>query len=232
MADTTDQAGGVAERAAERFAETRDEFERLMATLGRAAADARAQKDEDLAEALDEALESLEEANLLDAVEGALALDEDGVEEAALVAQAVASYCAPSLTVAGGNGESLETAILFEGAESGEDAVAGCYHYMDALFGTEDGAWRVRRCVVVQVGSGAYDVVEAVTASGETRVLFFAAGELEGEPTTDLRELGTLVWPTDDGEPDVEIDKTLPEDMVAMVMGHLMLHASMDMVRT
>jgi hypothetical protein len=232
MADTTDEAGGVRERAEARFEEARGEFERLVATLGRTAADVRAQGDTDLADVLDEARLSLEEANLLDAVEQALALDEDEVEEAGLVAQAVASYCAPSLSVVGGDGGSLETAIAFEGAESGEDAVAACYHYLDALLGTDEDGWRVSRCLVVQVDSAAFDVVEIVLASGEKRVLHFAAGEVDGEPASELRKLGALVWPGEEGEPDLEIEQTLPEDTVALVVGHLMLHASMDMVRT
>jgi hypothetical protein len=87
--------------------------------------------------------------------------------------EAGASPEAPSLTFAGGSGDTPATAVIIKGAPNYVAMVAGEYQYLARKFGQPDRDWRMAKKEVYQRNGKVYDVICIEFPNNTKHEIFF-----------------------------------------------------------
>jgi tetratricopeptide (TPR) repeat protein len=111
--------------------------------------------------------------DLTSAIEECCALDELASEKAEALASAVQEYTHPHVTFRAGPGDTIETAVIINGAPTSSIGVNAEYQYLAKLFGARGIDWETKGQGLVRKGDRAYDKMEVVLSDGSERVVFF-----------------------------------------------------------
>jgi hypothetical protein len=78
---------------------------------------------------------------------------------------------------AGGDGSSVESAVVIRGAKNEKDGIASEHHYLSQHFGS----WFLKRQVLVNQKGRVYDQMEITDQNGKQRAVFFDITDFFGK---------------------------------------------------
>jgi tRNA A22 N-methylase len=77
-------------------------------------------------------------------------------------------------TISGGNGESIEEAVIISGVTMQSQVLAVEYNYISAIHGEKNNAWMVRGQTIMKENGRIYDVIEVkLNADSQLRIYYF-----------------------------------------------------------
>jgi len=93
------------------------------------------------------------------------------------------------ITFEGGIGNTLESAIVINGATNGNIGVAAEYYYLDERFGRRKIDWQLEHQTLLQSGERYYDEMHIQLTDGTKTVVFFDITDFHGKGTEDLLKI-------------------------------------------
>lgn len=96
-------------------------------------------------------------------------------------AQAQSPQAKPKITLSGGPGDTMATAIVIKGAPNSMVGIDAEYYYLGKKFGKPNVDWKLKKQSVQSQGGRYYDVMEIELKDGSLKKIFFDITEFYGK---------------------------------------------------
>jgi hypothetical protein len=87
----------------------------------------------------------------------------------------------PKITLKGGPGDTLETAVVILGAPNSRVGISAEYYFLEKVFGPQDVDWKLKRQSVLRDKGKVYDRMEIELQNGGKKTIFFDITEFFGK---------------------------------------------------
>ncbi|MBM4276006.1 MAG: hypothetical protein FJ134_16330 [Deltaproteobacteria bacterium] len=95
--------------------------------------------------------------------------------------QAQSPQAKPKITLSGGPGDSMATAIVIKGAPNSMAGIDAEYYYLSKKFGRPNLDWKLKKQSVQSQGGRHYDLMEIELKDGSQKKIFFDITEFYGK---------------------------------------------------
>ena len=87
----------------------------------------------------------------------------------------------PKITLSGGPGDTMATAIVIKGAKSSLDGIPAEYHFLEKKYGKQQVDWQLRRQSLMHQGGKHYDLMQIELKDGTKKDVYFDITEFFGK---------------------------------------------------
>jgi pyruvoyl-dependent arginine decarboxylase (PvlArgDC) len=87
----------------------------------------------------------------------------------------------PKITLSGGPGDTMATAIVIKGAKSSQDGIPAEYHFLEKKYGKQQVGWKLIRQSLMHQGGKHYDLMQIELKNGTKKDVYFDITEFFGK---------------------------------------------------